>query len=146
MKLEIQKFGVNMKWFGLHILLTSTQNSYSSNRLNGALIKLKQKVDFLIMRNDGNLVVFDENGGIAWKYMPDKKCGMQSFSCFKINLSLLTPLAKILFQAVVQLIKLGFFFQIENPGCFNNHFLVIVEITLILEIAFASVNKNFMFF
>ena len=47
-----------------------------SNRLNGALIKLKQKVDFLVMRNDGNLVVFDKNGGIAWKYMPDKKCGM----------------------------------------------------------------------
>ena len=47
-----------------------------SNRLNGALNKLKQKVDFLIMRNDGNLVIFDENGGIAWKYVPDKKCGM----------------------------------------------------------------------
>ena len=47
-----------------------------NNRLNGALNKLKQKVDFLIMRNDGNLVIFDENGGIAWKYMPDKKCGM----------------------------------------------------------------------
>ena len=44
-----------------------------SNRLNGALIKLKQKVDFLIIRNDGNLVIFDENGGIAWKYMPEKK-------------------------------------------------------------------------
>ena len=48
----------------------------SSNRLNVTLNKLKQKVDFLIMRNDGNLVIFDENGGIAWKYMPDKKCGM----------------------------------------------------------------------
>ena len=47
-----------------------------SNRLNGALIKLKQKVGFLIMRNDGNLAIFDENGGIAWKYMPDRKCGM----------------------------------------------------------------------
>ena len=47
-----------------------------TNRLNGALIKLKQRVDFLIMRNDGNLVVFDENGGIAWKYVPDTKCGM----------------------------------------------------------------------
>ena len=47
-----------------------------SNRLNGALTKLKQKVDFLIMRNDRNLVIFDENGGISWKYMSDKKCGM----------------------------------------------------------------------
>ena len=37
-----------------------------SNRLNVTLN----------MRNDGNLVIFDENGGIAWKYMPDKKCGM----------------------------------------------------------------------
>ena len=48
----------------------------SSDRLNGALNKLKQKVDFLIMRKDGNLVIFDENGGIAWKYMLGKKCGM----------------------------------------------------------------------
>ena len=47
-----------------------------SNRLNVTLNKLKEKVDFLIMRNDGNLVIFDENGGIAWKYVPDKKCGM----------------------------------------------------------------------
>ena len=47
-----------------------------SNRLNVTLNKLKRKVDFLIMRNDGNLVIFDENGGIAWKNMPDKKCGM----------------------------------------------------------------------
>ena len=47
-----------------------------SNRLNVTLNKLKQKVDFLIMRNDGNLVIFDENGGIARKNMPDKKCGM----------------------------------------------------------------------
>ena len=47
-----------------------------SDRLNGALNKLKQKVDFLIMRNDGNLVIFDENGGIAWRYMLGKKCGM----------------------------------------------------------------------
>ena len=47
-----------------------------SNRLNGALIKLKQKVGFLIMRNDGNLLIFSENGGIAWKKMPEKKCGM----------------------------------------------------------------------
>ena len=47
-----------------------------NNRLNGALNKLKQNVDFLIMRNDGNLVIFDENSGIAWKYIPEKKCGM----------------------------------------------------------------------
>ena len=47
-----------------------------NNRLNGALNKLKQNVDFLIMRNDGNLVIFNENSGIAWKYIPEKKCGM----------------------------------------------------------------------
>ena len=47
-----------------------------NNRLNGALNKLKQNVDFLIMRNDGNLVILDENSGIAWKYIPEKKCGM----------------------------------------------------------------------
>ena len=47
-----------------------------SNRLNGALNNLKQKVDILIMRNDGNLVILDEHGRIAWKYRPEKKCGM----------------------------------------------------------------------
>ena len=47
-----------------------------SNRLNGALDTLKQKSDLLMMRNDGNLVIFDKNGGIVWKYKPEKTCGM----------------------------------------------------------------------
>ena len=55
-----------------------------SNRLNGVLDKLKQKAYSLEMQNDGNLTIFDENGRIAWKYTPDKKRGMSSFSCFKI--------------------------------------------------------------
>ena len=55
-----------------------------SNRWNDALDKLKQKFYSLEMQNDGNLTIFDENGRIAWKYTPDKKCGMSSFSCFKI--------------------------------------------------------------
>lgn len=55
-----------------------------SNRWNDALDKLKQKFYSLEIQNDGNLTIFDENGRIAWKYTPDKKCGMSSFSCFKI--------------------------------------------------------------
>ena len=69
-----------------------------SNRLIVPLNNLKQKVDFLLMRNDGNLVIFDDNGGIAWKSVPYKKCGTWYFSCFKINLLILMLLSKILFQ------------------------------------------------
>ena len=57
--------------YGLYLL-----GKDGTNRLDVALINLKQKVDFLMMGNDGNLVIFDENGGIAWKYVLDKKCGM----------------------------------------------------------------------
>ena len=71
-----------------------------SNRLNGPLNKLDQKLDLLLMQNDGNLVIFDKNGVVAWKYTPDRKCGMKSFSCFKINLFLLTPVAKTTLQAI----------------------------------------------
>ena len=45
-----------------------------SNRLNIALDKLKQKATFLLLQNDGSLVIFDKCGGIAWKYTPDTKC------------------------------------------------------------------------
>ena len=44
-----------------------------SNRLNGALVKLKLKADLLVLENDGNLLIFDECGGVAWKYVPDTK-------------------------------------------------------------------------
>ena len=44
-----------------------------SNRLNGALVKLKLKANLLVLENDGNLLIFDKCGGVAWKYMPDTK-------------------------------------------------------------------------
>ena len=45
-----------------------------SNRLNGTLNKLKQNASLLLLQYDGNLVIFDKCGGIAWEYTPDTKC------------------------------------------------------------------------
>ena len=45
-----------------------------SNRLNGALDKLKQGADLLLLQNDGNLVVFDICGRMALTYRPHLAC------------------------------------------------------------------------
>ena len=57
--------------YGLYLL-----GKDGSNRLDVALNNFRQKIDFLMVGNDGNLLIFDEDGGIARKNVHDKKCGM----------------------------------------------------------------------
>ena len=60
------------------IYLLGKDGSYRTNITLNKTGGTKQKSDILLMQNDGNLVIYDECGRVAWESLTDTKCAKRS--------------------------------------------------------------------